>query len=111
MQIFVKTLMGKTELLNVMPTDTVDNVKAKIQDACDIQGYRQCLLFARRRLEEGRTLSSYNIRNGAQLVAAENRVQYVVVASRTLVFLPRHGHEGQGGLRVGDEGQHVHEGR
>lgn len=66
-QVFVKMLSGMNITLNVELSDTIKNVKQMIHEKQGVPAYHQRLVYGGKPLEDGRTLSDYNVKEGATL--------------------------------------------
>ena len=66
-EIYVRTPTGKVITLNVKPSDSIESVKAKIEEKEGIPPGQQKLVYAGNYLQDGRTLQSYPIQKEATM--------------------------------------------
>ena len=78
MQIFIQTLSGKTITLEIEPSDTIENVKVKIQEKIGLQPHIQHLSFSGQQLEDSRALLDYNVQAESILHLSTSSMQIFV---------------------------------
>ena len=83
MQIFVRTLHGKTFSLDVQASDTIEAIKGKIQEKEGIDPDQQTLKFSETELECGRTLSDYNIKQESSVLGLYGGLKLIVQCHKT----------------------------
>ena len=86
MQIFIRTLTGKNITIDVEPTDTVQNLKSKIQDSEGIAPVCQQLVFAGNILQDNRTLADYNIQKEATIHLSANTPNFLYPLKDTTIL-------------------------
>jgi len=89
MQVFVRTLAGRSLALDVSPSDTVDAVKARVQARERVAAADQRLVFAGRELSDGRrTLAEYGVGKEANLFLHRRVLATVVAVGAALAYFP-----------------------
>ena len=105
MQIFVKTLSEKHITVEVEPTDSIEDVKEKIQDKEGIDVKQICLSFAGKELEDGNTLQDYSIQKDSTIHMTLRSVT-LNISEGTIKITPT-GYTQNGGNEIAFTGKYI----